>query len=288
MGPPNQIKIQLLSVRDCPLTAKTRSTLNDCLEKIDADIAVEELVGDYHSPTLLVNGFDVTGEPPAAAGQTACRLDLPNEEQILAAIRGLSVLSCNDAEETDILVSAFQTLLHSGERIKVQDLSQEMDWKTDDLVARMKVLQCRGYIQLDEDGLVVGAGGLSLVPTKHELSIDGRRFWAWCAFDVIGIFGSLQASGLARSIDPSTNDSIVLSFVKGVPQDMYLKVFMANLPVGQSVCDGWCPNVNFFQSKSSAEAWIQASGVTGSLFSVGNLVPVAREAWYRYLVRRKH
>jgi hypothetical protein len=83
---------------------------------------------------------------------------------------------------------------------------------------------------------------------------------------------------VARSVDPSTNDSLVLSFLKGVPQDMGLKVFMADLPESGSVCNDWCSNVNFFQSKLSAEAWIQASGVTGSLISAGNLAAVAREA----------
>lgn len=81
---------------------KVRSTLNDCLAKTQAHITVEELVGDYNSPILLVNGFDVTGQPPAAEGQTTCRLDLLNNEQILAAIRELSVLSCEDAVEADI------------------------------------------------------------------------------------------------------------------------------------------------------------------------------------------
>jgi hypothetical protein len=164
------------------------------LGKLHADIAVEELVGDYHSPTLLVNGFDVTGEPPAAEGQAACRLDLPNEEQVLAAIRGLPVLSCDDAVETDILAAAFQTLLRSGERVKMQFLGQVVGWKTDDIIAHTKVLQRRGHIQLDDEGFIVGAAGLSSVPTKHDLLVDGRRFWAWCAFDVIGIFW--ESSGL--------------------------------------------------------------------------------------------
>jgi hypothetical protein len=49
-------------------------------EKSDADAIVEELAGDYNSPTLLVNGFDVTGRPRALEGVMSCRLDLPTEE----------------------------------------------------------------------------------------------------------------------------------------------------------------------------------------------------------------
>jgi hypothetical protein len=60
----------------------------------------------------------------------------------------------------------------------VQFLGVEVDWKIGDVIARIKVLQDRGHIQLDDEGCIVGAAGLSLVPTKHALSIDGRRFWA--------------------------------------------------------------------------------------------------------------
>jgi len=88
MAQQNSIKIQLLSVPNCPLVRKVRSMLDDCLAKTHIDARVEELVGDYNSPTLLVNGLDVTCQPSPPEGQTACRLDLPSKEQVLAALRG--------------------------------------------------------------------------------------------------------------------------------------------------------------------------------------------------------
>jgi hypothetical protein len=44
---------------------------------------VQELEGAFASPTLLVDGVDVTGRP--AVSEPSCRLDLPTREQILAA-----------------------------------------------------------------------------------------------------------------------------------------------------------------------------------------------------------
>ena len=84
--------------------------------------------------------------------RAACRLDLPNEEQILAAIRVLPVLSCEDALEANILAAVFQSLLCSGERAKVQLLGLETDWKTDDVMSCMEALQRREYIKLDDGG----------------------------------------------------------------------------------------------------------------------------------------
>lgn len=63
-----------------------------------------------------------------------------------------------------------------------------------------------GHVLVYNDGFIFGDGGLSLVPTKHELSM-------------MAIFGGLQASAFPRFIDPSTNERLVLSFVKGVPHD---------------------------------------------------------------------
>lgn len=89
MSSQTPIKIQLLSVPDCPLLPRVRDTLTNCLAKTEIQTTVEELIGDYNSPTLLVNGVDVTGQPPAPKGQSACRLDLPTDEQVLAAIRNV-------------------------------------------------------------------------------------------------------------------------------------------------------------------------------------------------------
>ncbi|EFY85050.1 hypothetical protein J3458_006919 [Metarhizium acridum] len=88
MSQQSPVKVQLLSIPDCPLVAKVRNTLNDSLAKTRSDATVEELVEDYTSPTLLINDFEVTGIPVAAQGHKNCRHDLRNEKQKLAALRG--------------------------------------------------------------------------------------------------------------------------------------------------------------------------------------------------------
>jgi hypothetical protein len=91
MAEPIPIKIQLLCVPDCPLVIKAKMTLKNALDKA-SHIAptVEELVGDYSSPTILIEGYDVTGHPQQQTDRPACRLDLPTEEQILDALKAFS------------------------------------------------------------------------------------------------------------------------------------------------------------------------------------------------------
>lgn len=286
MDTKDQVKVQLLCVPDCPLVQKVRHTIRDCLAKTQIPVTVEELIGAYNSPTVLVNGFDVTGQPPAEEGQTSCRLDLPNEEQILAAILVLSALSFEVAIAPETRTGAFKALLQSGERVWADSLSIEIGWETARVLERLLALQQVGLVQLDEDSCIVGACGLSLLPTTHEMSIQGRKFWAWCAFDVLGIFGALHASGFARSTDPSTNDEIVLNFDRGLPQDTNLTICIADPVPGLSIQERWCCNVNFFKSRSAAEAWMAKNSVRGSLFLVENAVAVAREIWSRCGARK--
>jgi hypothetical protein len=71
------MKIELLSVPDCPNVGAVRELLRDCLAREGKEAQVVERVGDFPSPTVLVDGVDVMGTPPGTG--MSCRLDLPTE-----------------------------------------------------------------------------------------------------------------------------------------------------------------------------------------------------------------
>jgi hypothetical protein len=79
------VRVQLLHVTDCPLVGRVRDTLNGCLQSVGFPVRVEDLEGDYPSPTLLIDGIDVaTGTAPPR--QMCCRFDLPTCVQITTAL----------------------------------------------------------------------------------------------------------------------------------------------------------------------------------------------------------
>lgn len=81
------MNVELLLAPDCPNAAAARAVLAACLDRLGLDLPVRERVGAYASPTILVDGVDVmTGEPGAPPVQ-ACRLDLPTQTQVLAALQ---------------------------------------------------------------------------------------------------------------------------------------------------------------------------------------------------------
>jgi hypothetical protein len=53
------VTVELLLTPECPNAATARTVLADCLATVGLDITVVERVGDYPSPTVLVNGVDV-------------------------------------------------------------------------------------------------------------------------------------------------------------------------------------------------------------------------------------
>jgi Alkylmercury lyase len=98
-----------------------------------------------------------------------------------------------------------------------------------------------------------------VAPTNHELVIDGRRRWTWCAHDAVGILGALEADGRVRSRSPYSGTLIELTFDAGQPAATDAMVFMAEEPC-RSVIDDWCPLVNLFEDDQAAAAWARQQG----------------------------
>jgi hypothetical protein len=78
--------VKLLLGRQCPNAAAARSELTACLRLLGLDLQVRESVGDYPSPTILVDGVDVMTGQPGPPSRQACRLDVPTAARVLAAL----------------------------------------------------------------------------------------------------------------------------------------------------------------------------------------------------------
>lgn len=67
--------------------------VGDCLSEVGiAKDAVVERVGEYPSPSVLVDGVDVM-MPGTELTADACRLDLPTRGRVLAALRSAMPLT---------------------------------------------------------------------------------------------------------------------------------------------------------------------------------------------------
>jgi len=82
------MRVELLLTPDCPHADAARITVDHCLQQLGIAVPVIERLGDYPSPTLLVDGVDVMNDTPGTPRAQACRLDVPTESRVLAALRG--------------------------------------------------------------------------------------------------------------------------------------------------------------------------------------------------------
>jgi hypothetical protein len=82
------MNVELLWAPDCPNAPAARAVLAECIDRLGLDIAVRERVGDYPSPTILVDGVDVMTDQRGAPPVPACRLDVPTAARLLAALHG--------------------------------------------------------------------------------------------------------------------------------------------------------------------------------------------------------
>ena len=83
-----ELRISILHVRDCPSVPRLRTEVHTALEANGSTAVIEEVEGKHPSPTLLINGAPIDGFP--LGDETACRIDVPTQEQIRSAIEAAS------------------------------------------------------------------------------------------------------------------------------------------------------------------------------------------------------
>ena len=135
-----------------------------------------------------------------------------------------------------------------------------------------------GPVELDTDGSIVGIAGLTINPTPHQVVINDKTRWTWCALDAVGILGALGATGSIHSTDPATGKQIDISFLEGTP-DTDATLFILSGYDGANARGDWCPLVNFFATRVDAESWVSDKGLQGDIVSVAEIAKDATAMW---------
>jgi alkylmercury lyase len=189
--------------------------------------------------------------------------------------------SPSDAQ-TLVQRAAFQLLLARGGAIGLNDLAQHSGVRLESVSNLVDQLDGAGRIRRNAAGEVVGSGGLSVIPDRHEIELDGRRFWTWCAYDILGIFGVTGATGQAVSPSPPDGRPIVLHFTRGRPDKHGAVLFRPDedlMTSCENVYEQWCPNSNLFASRELADQWADQQSLPGRVLDLDEASDLATEAW---------
>lgn len=111
---------------------------------------------------------------------------------------------------------------------------------------------------------------------------ERRQFWTWCAFDVVGIFRALSATGRAWSTSPRSGAAVEVGFRDGQPKPTQVVLFMPDESCGDcgaNVYEEWCPNSNFFEDAAAARQWAQRRGLTGTVLDLAEASELGARCW---------
>lgn len=76
--------VQILHVPDCPLLRSARRVVDRAAASLGVHVRIDEVEGAFPSPSVMVDGEDVTAT--SITGGAQCRLDLPTDHQIRTAL----------------------------------------------------------------------------------------------------------------------------------------------------------------------------------------------------------
>lgn len=175
-------------------------------------------------------------------------------------------------------------LLAEGEPVSYSRLSKALGQSTD--VAKETLAQWPGVFY-DESDRIVAFLGLSVEKTQHQLVVNGRTVYSWCAWDTLFIPGLLNTTVNISSICGASGEEVKLTASPSgiesvVPGDAVMSFIIPDEnDLRENITANFCHFVYFFRSFKDGEAWISRHDGTFLLsleeaFKVGQLVNAAR------------
>jgi len=308
--------VELRSVPNCPNLDRVRSDLQATLAGLGLPPVVVERVGDFPSPSVLVDGVDVMG---GGEGPAACRLDLPTADDLKAALRRATehaspasagpvadVADCcaqpGDAIRADRtdraarLTPEVRRVHHAilrhfaatGTAPQLADLAPVA--ASGGLVPRdaLQQLAADDLIAVNDAGALIAAYPFSPTPTAHVVSFGEVTVFAMCAIDALGIPFMLDSDAIVTSADPHTGQPVRVTVTGGTvtfEPAQAVVVYATSAAAGRSV-DTCCSTINIFASPGSARTWLAGrSELAATVLDQDHAVQLARDIFEPLLSR---
>lgn len=148
-------------------------------------------------------------------------------------------------------------LLARGEPVSPCDVASATGLPADEIRCALGDL---ADLETDEHGRIVGYG-LTLRPTPHRFTVEGRQLYTWCALDTL-VFPALlgQAASVESpchatgtpirvEVDPSAGVTSV------EPPAAVVSIVTPESPT--SIRTAFCNQVHFFSSRQEAQPWLK-------------------------------
>lgn len=303
--------IEVLYFDGCPSHEQVLPTVRRLAARVGATVAVRRVetmeeadaARFLGSPTVRVNGVDIE---PGAGTRTdfglKCRLyrtpdglsGEPVENWLSDALAGRVSRSETDAQSPG--ADAVDRILGSSDRWAANRLaglelaerrlynsilrgfadgqlpSVDVLGSLDGSGHAMQTLVARDLVQLGSAGDVTVAYPFSARATRHLVRLqDGRRFWAMCAVDALGIPFLIHQPAEIKAQEPGGDTAITVSVdpEADMPRWNPPGAVVVAASEGSGCSAGCaCPHINFFASAEAAQRYLAQPEIEGAILTV--------------------
>src|SRR2546425_9058335 len=112
-------------------------------------------------------------------------------------------------EDQRVAVTLYRELA-KGQPVDAAQLGRALGVSPADAQAFLNRDSIKVFVYPDDEGRVLGFGGLAAAPMHHHLEMDGRTLWTWCARDSLFIPEILGKRARVVSPDPDTGELVQL------------------------------------------------------------------------------
>jgi alkylmercury lyase len=202
-------------------------------------------------------------------------------EKLIKEYRDVYDAIPQEALELDLRVT-IKTIqaIAKAEPVSPAQLATLWEMPSDHVKVILEQAKAKGQVEIDAQGNLVGAV-LSLNPTNHQVSMGDSSVYAWCAYDAMYAPGVVGKPAQIISKDPVSDETIRISMtpdgVESVqPENAVVSVVGAGTDMRAGPGSSRCTQMLFFESRASAEHWLQnLAGV--SILTVEEVFEVVKE-----------
>ncbi|MES0361721.1 MAG: organomercurial lyase [Anaerolineales bacterium] len=203
------------------------------------------------------------------------------KDELIEAYREVYDAIPQEALELDLRVT-IKTIqaLAKGKPVSPNELAIIWEMPLEQVQSVLTGAVAAGRAEIDSQRRLVG-GVLSLNPTAHRISMDGKQLYAWCAYDAIYTPGVVGKTARIDSQDPVTGESIRVTITPQGVEDVRPQGTVVSLVGGETDMRGGpdsprCSQMLFFGSRDSAQRWLQGRSDV-SILTVDEVFDIVRE-----------
>lgn len=163
--------------------------------------------------------------------------------------------------------AAFAALVRERRPTHLHDLARSTGLEPATVRNLTGTLAAAGWLDLDEEGHITGAAGLSLTSGPHSLTLRGTPFRTWCAYDALGIAAALEADALVETACGQCGAPIKIEFHGGMPERAGPeRLWLAE--GGEGLRGSFCKPTVLLCGDAHGAAWAEAQARHGRLLDL--------------------